>query len=118
MELRKIVFEPAEIQAAVVSQCLHSGMSMPDANIVGLDIADEAEATVTLRFDPSNPSDPKTMALGREKVAAALIRHCMENDIPLPRAAQKVLVRDDAGLALLINVHYVRKEKAAEADES
>ena len=105
-ELRKIVFSEAEVQSAAVSHCLHARVPLPDANIIGIEIANASDETVKLRFSTSNPADPDTVALNRGQVAAALIRYCQDHQIPLPRAAQKALQKDAEGLALFVNLDY------------
>jgi hypothetical protein len=90
-EIRKIVFTVEEVRWAAVDFCLRSNIALPHANIGGLRIADDMAATVTILFTTANPAHPNEIRLSRDHVAAALIRFCMENQIPLPRHAQKVL---------------------------
>lgn len=90
-EIRKIVFNIDEVRWAVVDFCLRSNIALPHANIGELRVADDAAATVVIIFTTANPTHPNEIRLGRDQVAAALIRFCIDNQIPLPRHAQKVL---------------------------
>lgn len=110
-ELRKIVFSAEEVQAAAVGHCLHAKIPLPQANITQIDIAEDPLATVVLHFSPSNPAEPTEVALTREEVAAALIRRCVEQHIPLPRQAQKLLHTEEDGIALMINIDHAAEGK-------
>lgn len=110
-ELRKIVFSAEEVQGAAVGHCLHSQIPLPQANITRIDIVEDPLATVVLHFSPSNPAEPTEVALTREEVAAALIRRCVEQKIPLPRQAQKLLHPEDDGIALMISIDHAPKAK-------
>ncbi len=90
-EIRKIVFDAEEIRWAAVDFCLRSNIALPHANIGELRIADDVAATVVIVFTTANPAHPNEVRLGRDQVAAALIRFCIDNQVPLPRHAQKLL---------------------------
>ncbi len=106
MELRKLFFQAGELQAAAVSHCLRSRMTLPDANITGVETQDNADAMLILRFSPDNPADRDQVVLNQDEVAAALIRYCKDNQIPLPRRGQKALSAEDGGISLLVNVDW------------
>ena len=112
-ELRKIVFTEGEVQDAAVGHCLRAKIPLPRSNIIGIDIADDPLATVILHYPPELTDDPTDVALTREEVAAALIRHCVEQRIPLPREAKKLLIVESRGLALMMNIDHGSKAKAA-----
>ena len=105
-EIRKIVFDAEEVRWAAVDFCLRSNIALPHANIGELRIADNPAATLTIFFTTANPAHPNEIRLSRDQMAAALIRFCMENQIPLPRHAQKVLQVQEADqtVALMMKV--------------
>lgn len=105
-EIRKVVFDAEEVRWAVVDFCLRSNISLPHANIGEMRVADDVSATVVLVFTTTNPAHPNEIRLGRDQVAAALIRFCIDNQVPLPRHAQKVLQVQvpDQTVALMMKV--------------
>ncbi len=110
-ELRKITFTQDEVQEAVISHCLHTDIHIPDANIDEMTLHDDAEAAAVLNFTVSNPADPNRVKLDRDNLAAALIRFCIDHDIPLPRIGQKMLTFKDGEVSLMINIHTILKKK-------
>jgi hypothetical protein len=116
VELRKVLFAEEELQAAVVDYCLRAKIRLPEANIENIDITDDAEACVVLSYHTDDPNDASDVTLSRDQVAAALIRYCGDNNIPLPRKARKILQPGDEGVALLINIHWERRARGKAPD--
>ncbi len=105
-ELRKLVFTKDELRRAAYDYCLRANVPVPQAAIEGMETGQDPAAALTLKFNTMHPADPKEVVLSRDQVGAALIRYCMDNKVPLPRNAQKVLqVQDDGEIALLVNIH-------------
>ncbi len=105
-ELRKILFAKDEVQAAVVDYCLRSRIRLPNKIIEGLEVQDDPEAMVVLKYADTGPEEITEVELSRDQVAAALIRYCSSINVPLPRSAQKVLQPGDDGISLLINIDW------------
>ena len=105
-DIRKLIFSEAELQAAVVDHCLRTHISLPEANIEGIDIANDPEAMVVLTFSGADPAHPTRVKLSRDHVAAALIRYCGQHRIPLPRRAEKVLQPEAGGLDLMSRLEW------------
>ncbi len=105
-ELRKIHFPNDELQAAVVDYCLRSKIRLPDTNIEELEVRDDANAMVVLKYATTGPDEENEVELTRDQVAAALIRYCSSIKVPLPRSARKVLQPADEGISLLINIDW------------
>lgn len=111
LELRKILFSVAELQAAVIDHCRVTARAIPDADVTRLVIRNDESAAATLHFRPSfNPKDPAEVAFTGDEVLAALIRYCGVVGIPLPRAAKKVLWPQDNGMSLMITLHTPGKD--------
>ncbi|MBL6959374.1 MAG: hypothetical protein ISR52_10365 [Rhodospirillales bacterium] len=102
-ELRKILFDPGEVQTAALSYCIRAQVYFPEGSLDGIEVENDPERTVVMKFSPKDPADPREVILSREQVAAALIRFCLEHQIPIPKDAQKVLKLEDTGIAMLIN---------------
>ena len=111
VELRKILFAEEELKAAVIDYCLRSKIRLPETYIDSLDITEDAEACVILNYATDHTTDISDVKLSRDQVAAALIRYCGDNKIPLPRNARKILQPGDEGIALLINIQWDRRAK-------
>ena len=103
-ELRKLTFSTSELQASVMDYCLRTNIPVPKANIEDLVISENPEETVTIQFMPIDDSESNEVKLGREQVAASLIRYCGLNDVPLPRIAQKVLQVQDGAVSLMVSM--------------
>ena len=102
-ELRKLTFSSGELQAAVMDYCLRTKIPVPKANILDVLVSDDSEEIVTIQFMPIDDHTPE-VKLGREQVAASLIRYCGLNSIPLPRSAQKVLQIQDGAISLMVSM--------------
>lgn len=114
VELRKVMFSEDELRAAVIDYCLRSKIRLPEANIERIVVGEDPESCVTLKYyDTDNPNDADDVKLSRDQVAAALIRYCGEQKVPLPRAGRKILQTSDEGVALLINIQWEKRPKAA-----
>ncbi len=110
-ELRKLVFNEDELRAAAFDYCLRTKVYLPQAPLDGLEVGDDPDAAITLKFDPMDTADTKEIKLSRDQVGAALIRHCRDNKIPLPRHGQKVLQVQNGVISLMINVHWTGEKK-------
>lgn len=112
MELRKIVFTDGELRQAAFDYCLRANIDVPQLGIDKLVVDPDLEAMITLKFDTVHPADVKEVRLNRDQVAAALIRHCMEIGVPLPRNSQKILKVQDGKIALLVNINFIRPKSS------
>ncbi len=102
-ELRKLTFSKGELQAAVMDYCLRTKIPVPKTNIQDLVLNDDQEEIVIIQFMATDEESPE-VKLGREQVAASLIRYCSLNSIPLPRSAQKVLQVQDGAISLIVSM--------------
>jgi hypothetical protein len=105
MELRKIMFSMAELQAAVCAYCRRKGMAVISANIGQLTLGEDPRETVVLHFRvPPGGDAPSKKTLRREEVVEALIHYCIRHRVPLPRAGKKILWPQDDGVSLMITL--------------
>lgn len=115
VELRKVLFSEDEVRAAVIDYCLRSKIRLPEANIESVVVSENPESCVTLKYyETDNPNDVDDVKLSRDQVAAALIRYCGEQKVPLPRAGRKILQTGDDGVALLINIRWEKRSKTSD----
>ncbi len=105
-ELRKLSFDKDELRAAAYDYCLRTHIHLPQAAIHDLEVGEDHNAAVTIKFDTMDPQDIKEVRLSRDQMGAALIRYCGEQKIPIPRNGQKVLKIEGQEIALMINIHW------------
>ncbi len=114
-ELRKIVFSEDELKAAVIDHCMRNGINLPRGVMTGFKATPDVAATVVITYDTTEIQDAPEVRVGRDDVAAALIRHCGANKIPLPRAARKILKVENGEVSLMVSIHWMPKNKNGSA---
>ncbi len=110
-ELRKLVFDAAELKAAAYDYCLRTNVNIPHAPIDDVLVSDDDNKILTLTFSSGDVNDKKAVALSRDQVGAALIKYCSTNNIPMPRVAQKVLKVEGGEIAMMVSVQWDTKPK-------
>lgn len=103
-ELRKVVFSKDEVWKAVVSHCMRAAIHMPNAPLEDVVVPSNFEPAVEMLFAGDQKGYFRKVKLGLPEVAAALIRFCREQNVPLPKNGKKVLKPSDDGIAMLVNV--------------
>jgi hypothetical protein len=109
-ELRKIIFDEEEVQAAIVNQCLRAERKLPQGNIEKVEITDDPGQIVI--FSYAHEDGTKKVEFDRDQVGAALILYCKNKKIPLPYDGVKVLKKDGGRLAMMINLDQNSKRSA------
>ncbi|MBC8267488.1 MAG: hypothetical protein H8E36_01940 [Rhodospirillaceae bacterium] len=110
-ELRKLVFDDAELRAAAYDYCLRNSVNIPQAPVDEILVSDNDASVLVLRFSSGDSNDPKEVPLSRDQVGAALIKFCSANKIPLPRVAQKILKVDGQEVSMMVSVQWATKPK-------
>lgn len=104
IETRTLVFSPDELTDAAYKYCLRKGIEIPEARITGIEPLPEPNSAIILRFAAPAGSTPLLATLSYSQMAAALILHCRDQKIPLPRRSQKRLTPAGDGMALIVRV--------------
>lgn len=103
-EMRKIVFSEEEIVKAVLSQNRHSVRKLPPGDIVQVKAKSAPEPLLELDiFDPESEAT-KTIKLDTPYLAAAMLRFCIDSNIPIPRVADKSVQILGGSIALNISI--------------
>ncbi|MCB1557055.1 MAG: hypothetical protein KDJ15_07060 [Alphaproteobacteria bacterium] len=90
MEIKIISFSKAEMKQAVFRQLLRGEEQGREFHIKTLEIENKTPITARVTLERvSGRVDEKTLDHGF--LAAAMLRYCMDNKIPLPRKADKNL---------------------------
>lgn len=114
-EVRMIIFSNEEMQTALSEGDTRPGESMPRGRIENIEVHDR-EVGVIIHYRPRAYADIKEWRVSHAQAAAALIRFCLNQGIPLPRAAKKTLFRDDRGIVLQFELD--RREAPGAANPS
>ena len=100
LESRSIIFSDEELFIALRPIIEGRGMSADisvDAVVTGLD--DEGEVAVTLEIKDAEPIKFSSRELG-----AAVLNHCIDQGIPLPRGSYKELATRGDHVALIVRM--------------
>ena len=122
MELRKIMFTLAEVEAALCAFCRGQGQAITEADIARMIINDGPRDTVVMNLKKKQSDDTAVaVTLRRDEVTEGLIQYCIRHRIPLPRAGRKVLWPQEDGVSLLVTLPTAGErsgiaEKEAEKD--
>lgn len=119
MELRKIMFDLAEVERAVAAFCRAHGRALVDGDIAATRISEDPAAMVTLqvRTPEAGATTTQPITLRRDDVTEALIQYAIRQHIPLPKAGKKVLWAQDDGIAMMITLVAAADPAKADAKE-
>lgn len=118
MELRKIVFELAEVERAAVAYCRAHGRALVDGDVAGIRISEDPAATVRIELrPPAGGTAEPPISLRRDDVTEALIQYAIRQRIPLPKAGKKVLWPQEDGIAMMITLLATGDPAKADARE-
>jgi hypothetical protein len=106
-ETRQLIFSDKELIAALTS---HNRMAVDKlfiGRIVSCELQPGDQLTVRLTIRHETTNNDYGMTFGADVIGAALIRYCLEINIPLPRRAQKQfgLVGGRPAISMRFDVH-------------
>ena len=101
-EYRTLVFSQEEIRSALIDHSTRSRRSFPLGEIVNVEFRTEETDQVELVVRSDLYDEVNKVRLEPEFVAAALIRYCFLQRVPLPRNATKSLTVEQGQLCLKI----------------
>ncbi|MBL6935251.1 MAG: hypothetical protein ISR48_07545 [Alphaproteobacteria bacterium] len=105
-EIRKIIFDQQDLLESMINYAQRVDYVLPRARITGFDIHEDSEAGISLRFKFDDPSVTTNISFNQDQIGAALIMHCKNKRILLPRNANKSLVTHEEGLALQVAIDW------------
>ena len=105
-ELRRIVFANHEVIEAIMGYNELAKKKLPAASIVSCRLEGSEGAKVTLEMRDSVNEKHYRVALKTSFIGAALMKWCLEQEIPMARSAEKTLevVGDNLSIAMTINL--------------
>lgn len=105
IDLRKIVFSNAEVQAALVNYCMRHKTQMPETAISRVVVNWQTSLTTDIHFlAVEGKEEGEVLAFSNEEVAVALILYCQLFKDPLPHDAMKTL--DPAGDGVVLSLRH------------
>ena len=107
-EMRKMVFTSEELQAALINYALRTKKKLPNSTIDQILVEGKEGVTVTIVYMRDGTEEAKTVEFAHNDVAAAIILYCNTRNIPLPRAAKKVVVPIDDSVGIIVKMDNVK----------
>ena len=105
IDLRKVVFSNAEVQAALVNYCMRQKTQMPQTGISRVVVNWEMAITTDIHFFAvDGKGEGEVLSFSNEEVAVALILYCHLFKDPLPHDALKTL--DPAGDGVVLSLRH------------
>jgi hypothetical protein len=101
-ELRRIVFSHDELRQALDTHLGQQRSKLPAGRVVSVRFAGEDRSEVVLGIEDRRKGLDQLVAVTASHVAAALLRYCFNNSVPMPKDAQKSLVIAGENIALEI----------------
>ncbi len=99
-ESRRLTFSLDEIRTAVSNYAARVGAQLPGGEIIGVASGPGPDQEVSLMFAMAGEHTQRDTGFKTEFLGAALIMHCIERNIPIPRNARRSLGIRDGKLSL------------------
>lgn len=100
-ERRQIIFSLEEMADALRSSHRSKGRSLFSSDVVAVTVKD-TQVLVMLKGAGDGGRDPEEQTVEPSVVLDALVRYCLESNIPLPKAGRKQVLVSKSGVALLV----------------
>lgn len=109
-ELRTIIFDEREAATAVIDLCRRNNRRVPSGTLKSF-VVDEGDVVKGTLHIVDDYGDVHSMSFNQEEIAAALVAHCLNRRIPLPRNASKVITSVDGQVVLALEVGHTAEIK-------
>lgn len=118
-EFRRLVLSIKEIEKAISAFNKHKVAKLPAGDIVGLEIVDNPKIGARVRVkEESGSAEEHEVTIDADYLGAAIIFHCQQNRIPMPRSPKKTLERVGEGLALSFSINAIPESAAPTGSEA
>ncbi len=101
-EFRRLIFNDREVISAVMEQARKTKDPVPSGKMMFITIG--GDKTPFVQFAIETPEGQKTFKYDGPSLAASLIRFCIEQNIPIPQKAQKLVSAKDQRLIMDIKI--------------
>jgi hypothetical protein len=99
-EFRRIVFTNAELRAALDGHRGEGIPALPGGTVLAVRFGDETRDRLVVSIGEGGLPSRQEADVPTNAVAAALMKYCIAQRIPMPRRAQKAIVISGDNLAL------------------
>jgi hypothetical protein len=103
-ELRQVLFPKPELQSALRKYARTIRHRLPPGDIVECKVEGGPDNFVALRLKDEITGEEDSVSFNEAFVGAALLRFCMDCQIPVPRKGEKALKVVNGDVALLISL--------------
>jgi len=111
-ELRHITLSDAEFTSSLHSFGRTHKDFLPSGEIVDWIAGDNQTVDVTMSIKGGSTVNQMVFTIEPQQVIDILVRFCMENNVPVPRAGEKKWSRREAGITLSIALSGSELERA------
>jgi len=105
-EFRRLVFSSSDLISAIKTFSNLKGPKLPDGDILGVEIIGDSD--IRARIQVSNirgTYEKEEVEFEASYLAAAMLLHCIQSHIPIPKSAIKSLERVGDGLSLSLSIN-------------
>ena len=105
-ESRKVVFSDEEVLQAVQSYARMTPNLLPQGSVISAEVlaSPDLRLSASVKMNYGNAMRQASFDLTTRDTVELLIRACLENNIPIPRRAEKHLGLVEGELALVIHI--------------
>ena len=109
-EFRKIVFSREEMIKAILEYNRHSTSKLPVGDIIAIRPGSQLEPELNLEIHDATDGKTEKISLKAGYLAAAMLRHCIQCKIPVPRQATKQIEVFGESIALSLTLNASPKQ--------
>lgn len=103
-EFRKLIFSFSELQKAIELIHMEKSLPLPEGNIVGITLSEHSGVSAKVQIAATESMDINVAEMDSNLLAAAMLYYCKKFKIPVPKDANKEVVKTDTGLVLQISI--------------
>jgi hypothetical protein len=104
-ELRQLIFSRDELAEAIANYNGAATNGVPAGRIMFCKVTQNSGIFVTVKIVPEGETEVHTVHLDKNTVGAALMKYCLDKNIPMPKKASKTLqaIGDNIAMSLCID---------------
>ncbi|NNE82914.1 MAG: hypothetical protein HKN28_02985 [Alphaproteobacteria bacterium] len=105
-EYRRLLFSSSELESAIVAFNREKSRKLPVGDIAVIEIVDEPNLRARIRIGNAyDSSQDQEVDLEAEYLVAAMLYHCRQQQIPVPKSPKKIVKRSDQGVEMSFSIN-------------